>query len=53
MMLGVTVVLAHAASLGRNQDFDHPGEDASNFELLLSSRTIPATEVACMARSRP
>ena len=33
--LGVTVVMAHAASLGTNEDLDHPGETRSNFELFL------------------
>jgi predicted TIM-barrel fold metal-dependent hydrolase len=33
--LGVTVIVAHCASLGRNQDFDHPGQTAANFELFL------------------
>jgi predicted TIM-barrel fold metal-dependent hydrolase len=33
--LGVTVVMAHAASSGSNEDFDHPGEDALNFELFI------------------
>jgi predicted TIM-barrel fold metal-dependent hydrolase len=32
--LGVTVVMAHAASLGSNEDLDHPGNDVSNFELF-------------------
>jgi predicted TIM-barrel fold metal-dependent hydrolase len=42
--LGVTVVMAHAASLGRNQDFDHPGEDAPNFELFLRLMDDPRYE---------
>ncbi|WP_243323122.1 amidohydrolase family protein [Geothrix sp. SG200] len=33
--LGVTVIVAHCASLGRNEDLDHPGKAASNFELFL------------------
>ena len=33
--LGVTVVMAHAASSGSNEDFDHPGEKTPNFELFL------------------
>jgi predicted TIM-barrel fold metal-dependent hydrolase len=33
--LGVTVVMAHAASLGTNEDLDHPGETRTNFELFL------------------
>ncbi len=32
---GVTVVMAHSASLGTNEDLDHPGIEASNFELFL------------------
>ena len=32
---GVTVVVAHCASLGRNADLDHPGKTATNFELFL------------------
>ena len=33
--LGVTVIVAHCASLGRNADLDHPGKTASNFDLFL------------------
>lgn len=33
--LGVTVIVAHCASLGRNEDLDHPGKTASNFDLFL------------------
>ncbi|GLH74997.1 metal-dependent hydrolase [Geothrix limicola] len=33
--LGVTVIVAHCASLGRNADLDHPGTSASNFDLFL------------------
>jgi predicted TIM-barrel fold metal-dependent hydrolase len=33
--MGVTVVMAHAASLGSNEDLDHPGETLSSFELFL------------------
>jgi predicted TIM-barrel fold metal-dependent hydrolase len=33
--LGVTVIVAHCASLGRNADLDHPGRKATNFELFL------------------
>lgn len=33
--LGVTVVVAHCASLGRNADLDHPGKSATNFNLFL------------------
>jgi predicted TIM-barrel fold metal-dependent hydrolase len=32
---GVTVVMAHCASLGTNEDLDHPGVEVSNFELFL------------------
>jgi predicted TIM-barrel fold metal-dependent hydrolase len=42
--LGVTVVMAHAASLGSNEDFDHPGEDALNFELFLRLMDEPRYE---------
>lgn len=33
--LGVTVIVAHCASLGRNEDCDHPGKTAANFDLFL------------------
>ncbi|MFN7959525.1 MAG: amidohydrolase family protein [Holophagaceae bacterium] len=33
--LGVTVIVAHCASLGRNADLDHPGKRARNFDLFL------------------
>jgi predicted TIM-barrel fold metal-dependent hydrolase len=33
--LGVTVIVAHCASLGRNADLDHPGRTAANFDLFL------------------
>ncbi len=33
--LGVTVIVAHCASLGKNADLDHPGKVARNFELFL------------------
>jgi predicted TIM-barrel fold metal-dependent hydrolase len=33
--LGVTVIVAHCASLGRNADLDHPGTSATNFALFL------------------
>ena len=33
--LGVTVIVAHCASLGKNADLDHPGRVAPNFELFL------------------
>lgn len=32
--LGVTVVIAHCASLGTNEDLDNPGRKAANFELF-------------------
>ena len=33
--LGVTVIVAHCASLGKNADLDHPGKRARNFDLFL------------------
>jgi len=33
--LGVTVIVAHCASLGKNADLDHPGRVARNFDLFL------------------
>lgn len=33
--LGVKVIIAHCASLGRNEDLDHPGVQAENFDLFL------------------
>ncbi len=33
--LGVKVIVAHCASLGRNADLDHPGRTSTNFELFL------------------
>lgn len=33
--LGLRVVMAHCASLGSNEDLDHPGRRATNFELFL------------------
>jgi uncharacterized protein len=32
---GVTVIMAHCASLGTNEDLDHPGRKARNFDLFL------------------
>ena len=32
---GVTVIMAHAASLGGNADLDNPGRRAANFELFM------------------
>ncbi|HJW74005.1 MAG TPA: amidohydrolase family protein [Geothrix sp.] len=40
--LGVTVIVAHCASLGRNADTDHPGKTATNFELFLRLLAEPA-----------
>ena len=42
--LGVTVVMAHAASLGTNEDLDSPGETLSNFELFLRLMEEPRYE---------
>jgi predicted TIM-barrel fold metal-dependent hydrolase len=42
--LGVTVVMAHAASLGRNEDLDRPGKDAPNFEFFLRLMDEPRYE---------
>lgn len=33
--LGVTVIMAHAGNRGRNEDLDHPGKSARNFDLAL------------------
>lgn len=33
--MGVTIIMAHAASLGDNADLDRPGMRAENFDLLL------------------
>jgi len=33
--LGVTVIVAHCASLGKNADLDHPGRVARNFDLFM------------------
>jgi predicted TIM-barrel fold metal-dependent hydrolase len=40
--LGLTVIVAHCASLGRNEDLDHPGRTATNFELFLRLMAEPA-----------
>jgi predicted TIM-barrel fold metal-dependent hydrolase len=40
--LGVTVIVAHCASLGRNADLDHPGRQASNLDLFLRLMDEPA-----------
>jgi len=42
--MGVTVVMAHAASLGTNEDLDHPGETVSNFEAFLRLMEEPRYE---------
>jgi predicted TIM-barrel fold metal-dependent hydrolase len=42
--MGVTVVMAHAASLGSNEDLDSPGETLSNFELFLRLMDEPRYE---------
>jgi predicted TIM-barrel fold metal-dependent hydrolase len=39
--LGVTVIVAHCASLGRNADLDHPGKTALNFDLFLRLMADP------------
>lgn len=39
--LGVAVIVAHCASLGRNEDLDHPGTSAPNFELFLRLMNDP------------
>jgi predicted TIM-barrel fold metal-dependent hydrolase len=41
---GVTVVMAHAASLGTNEDLDHPGVTSPNFELFLRLMDEPRYE---------
>ncbi len=35
LKMGVTIIMAHAGSLGTNADFDNPGKQAENFDLLL------------------
>jgi predicted TIM-barrel fold metal-dependent hydrolase len=42
--LGVTVIVAHCASLGRNADLDHPGKTAANFDLFLRLMDEPKYE---------
>jgi len=42
--LGVTVVMAHSASKGSNEDLDRPGEGALNFELFLRLMDDPRYE---------
>ena len=42
--MGVTVVMAHAASLGTNEDLDHPGKPLPNFELFLRLMEEPRYE---------
>lgn len=39
--LGVTVIVAHCASLGRNADLDHAGKTATNFDLFLRLMATP------------
>ncbi|MBI1754478.1 MAG: amidohydrolase family protein [Acidobacteria bacterium] len=39
--LGVTVIVAHCASLGRNDDLDHSGKSVPNFELFLRLMNEP------------
>ena len=39
--IGVTVIVAHCASLGRNADLDHPGRTATNFDLFLRLMADP------------
>ncbi len=41
LALGVTVIVAHCASLGRNADLDHPGKTAANFDLFLRLMSDP------------
>ena len=33
--MGVRVIMAHCAGMGRNDDLDHPGQQAENFDLFL------------------
>jgi len=39
--LGVTVIVAHCASLGTNEDLDHPGRRVANFDLFLRLMAEP------------
>ena len=39
--LGVTVIVAHCASLGKNADLDHPGRTTANFDLFLRLMAEP------------
>jgi len=39
--LGVTVIVAHCASLGSNADLDHAGKTATNFSLFLRLMATP------------
>src|SRR5688500_7690056 len=41
---GVKVIVAHCAGLGTNQDLDHPGRKAHNFELFLRLMEDPRYE---------
>jgi predicted TIM-barrel fold metal-dependent hydrolase len=42
--LGLTVIMAHCASLGTNEDLDHPGRRAANFDLFLRLMEEPTYE---------
>ncbi|HJW32543.1 MAG TPA: amidohydrolase family protein [Holophagaceae bacterium] len=42
--LGVRVIVAHGASLGMNEDLDHPGTRASNFDLFTRLLAEPKYE---------
>lgn len=42
--LGVRVIVAHGASLGTNEDLDHPGTRASNFDLFTRLLAEPRYE---------
>ena len=41
---GVTVVMAHCASLGDSEDLDHPGQRVPSFELFLRLMDEPQHE---------
>ncbi len=42
--LGVRVIIAHGASLGENEDLDHPGATATNFDLFTRLLSEPRHE---------
>ncbi|HJV90005.1 MAG TPA: hypothetical protein VJ623_06850 [Holophagaceae bacterium] len=42
--LGVRVIVAHGASLGMNEDLDHPGTQAANFDLFTRLLAEPKYE---------